>query len=201
MTRIINTVCEKCDLSCGLKGLECAQCFNLIKAISMTQWYVMYTKPRQEAVALDNLQRQNYSVFFPQARVRKRKAGQGTVEALEPLFPRYMFVNMEMGVDDFSKLRSTKGCVDLVKFGGKAATVPAELIELIRGEVDEHCVLNLSAITQLEVGGAVRVAEGPFEGLMGTIAKQKGEERVIVLLKVLGAERSVELKRDQLDKA
>lgn len=42
---------------------------------TMAQWYVMYTKPRQEIVALENLQRQNYSVFFPQARVQKRRAG------------------------------------------------------------------------------------------------------------------------------
>lgn len=150
---------------------------------------------------MDNLQRQNYSVFFPQVHVSKRKTGQGMVKVLEPLFPRYMFVNMKTGVDDFSKLRSTKGCVDLVKFGGKAATVPSGLIALIQSQADENSVLDLSALEQLEVGGAVRVAEGPFEGLMGTIAKKKGDERVIVLLNVLGAERNVELKRNQLDKA
>lgn len=167
----------------------------------MAQWYVMYTKPRQEAVALENLQRQNYTVFYPQARVQKRKPGKGTVQVVEPLFPRYMFVSLEMGVSDFSKLRSTKGCVDLVKFGGKASTVPLELIELIQGQAGEDAVLDFSAFNSLEVGGAVRVAEGPFEGLLGTIASQKSEQRVIVLLNVLGGERSVELKRNQLDKA
>jgi transcriptional antiterminator RfaH len=168
---------------------------------TMAQWYVMYTKPRQESVALENLQRQNYSVFFPRARVQKRKAGQGSVQVVEPLFPRYMFVNLEVGVDDFSKLRSTKGCMDLVKFGGKPAIVPLELIGLIQGQVDGDFVLDLLALNRLEVGGEVRVAEGPFEGMMGKIAAQKSDQRVIVLLNVLGAERSVELARSQLDKA
>ncbi|MCR2745189.1 transcription termination/antitermination protein NusG [Limnobacter parvus] len=167
----------------------------------MANWYVMYTKPRQEAVALDHLQRQNYTVFYPQARVQKRKAGQGSVQVVEPLFPRYMFVNLEVGVDDFSKLRSTKGCMDLVKFGGKPAIVPGDLIDLIQNQTDDENILNLAALNDLEVGGVVRVAEGPFEGLMGTIAKKKSEERVIVLLHVLGAERSVELSRNQVDKA
>lgn len=167
----------------------------------MTNWYVMYTKPRQEAVALENLQRQNYTVFYPQARVQKRKAGQGSVQVVEPLFPRYMFLNLEVGVDDFSKLRSTKGCMDLVKFGGKPAMVPCELIHLIQDQTDDENILNLAALNNLEVGGSVRVAEGPFEGLMGTIAKKKSDERVIVLLHVLGAERSVELSRNQVDKA
>lgn len=168
---------------------------------TMAQWYVMYTKPRQEAVALDNLQRQNYTVFYPQARVQKRKAGKGSVQVVEPLFPRYMFLSLEMGVDNFSKLRSTKGCMDLVKFGGKPSCVPAELIALIQSQTDDDNVLNLSALNDLELGGAVRVAEGPFEGLLGTIAQKKSEERVIVLLHVLGAERSVELSRNQIDKA
>ncbi|MCE2746748.1 MAG: transcriptional activator RfaH [Burkholderiales bacterium] len=167
----------------------------------MKYWYVMYTKPRQEVVALENLQRQNYSVFFPQARVQKRKTGQGTVQVVEPLFPRYMFIHLEVGVSDFSKLRSTKGCVDLVKFGGKPAVVPRELIELIQGEVDSDSVLDLLKLNQLQVGGEVRVAEGPFEGLIGKIAANKSDERVIVLLNVLGAERSVELARNKLEKA
>ena len=45
------------------------------------------------------------------------------------------------------------------------------------------------------------MAEGPFEGMMGKIASQKSDQRVVVLLNVLGAERNVELARSQLDKA
>ncbi|MBU0783583.1 MAG: transcriptional activator RfaH [Gammaproteobacteria bacterium] len=165
----------------------------------MAKWYVMYTKPRQEHMALENLQRQNYTVFYPQARVLKRKAGKGSTAVVEPLFPRYMFVNLEVGVSDFSKLRSTKGCMDLVKFGGKPSTVPAELIELIQSQIDGECVIDLAKLPELEVGSGVRIAEGPFEGLMGTIASQKSDERVIVLLNILGAERSVELQRNQID--
>jgi transcriptional antiterminator RfaH len=167
----------------------------------MSQWYVMYTKPRQEVVALENLQRQNYSVFFPQARLQKRKAGQGSAQVVEPLFPRYMFIHLQVGVSDFSKLRSTKGCVDLVKFGGKPSVVPQELVELIQSQVDCDSVLDLLTLNELEVGGLVRVAEGPFEGMLGKIASRRSDQRVIVLLNVLGAERSVELARSYLDKA
>lgn len=35
---------------------------------------------------------------------------------------------------------------------------------------------------------------------MGTIASSKSDARVIVLLNILGAERTVELKRSQVDK-
>jgi len=88
-----------------------------------------------------------------------------------------------------------------VKFGGKPSVVPVELIELIQQQVDSESVLDLLKLTELEVGVNVRVAEGPFEGMMGKIAAQKSDQRVVVLLNVLGAERSVEVARSQLDKA
>lgn len=167
----------------------------------MSQWFVMYTKPRQEAVALDNLERQQYRVFFPKAKVRKRKSGRPATEVIEPLFARYMFVKLESGVDDFSKLRSTKGCVDLVKFGGKPTPVPEELIELIQAQVDESDQLDLAKVVLPAVGSVVRVEEGPFEGLLGTIASHKSADRVLVLLNVLGAERRVELGAVQVQNA
>jgi transcriptional antiterminator RfaH len=88
-----------------------------------------------------------------------------------------------------------------VKFGGKPSVVPIELIELIQHQLDSDSVLDLLKLNELEVGGEVRVAEGPFEGMMGKIAARKSDQRVIVLLNVLGAERSVELAQSQLDKA
>ena len=79
--------------------------------------------------------------------------------------------------------------------------VPVELIELIQHQVDSDSVIDLLKLNALEIGGEVRVAEGPFEGMMGKIASQKSDQRVVVLLNVLGAERNVELARSQLDKA
>ncbi|HEY1057342.1 MAG TPA: transcriptional activator RfaH [Limnobacter sp.] len=166
---------------------------------SMAQWYVMYTKPRQEALAVENLERQHYRVFYPQASLRKRRSS-GVVEVVESLFPRYLFVRLESGVDDFSKLRSTKGCIDLVKFGGKAAPVPDALVDWIQRQLAEDGLIHLENMgNPHEVGSRVRVAEGPFEGLMATIAQHKGADRVLVLLNVLGAERRVVLSTTHLE--
>ncbi|MCQ8897409.1 transcriptional activator RfaH [Limnobacter humi] len=164
----------------------------------MAHWYVMYTKPRLETQAVENLERQNYRVFYPQARVRKRRST-GLAEVVEPLFPRYLFVRLESGVDDFSKLRSTKGCIDLVKFGGKATPVPQALVDLIQSQLADDGLLHLEALNGMpKVGSSMRVADGPFEGLMATIAQHKGADRVLVLLNVLGGERRVVLSATQL---
>lgn len=166
----------------------------------MNNWYVVYTKPRLEAVAVDNLQRQGFGVFFPRARQKKRKAG-GMQLVVEPLFPRYLFVQLQAGVHDFAKLRSTKGCIDLVRFGGKATPVPSDLITLIASQLDDESVMNLDArAPALAEGQEVRVEAGPFEGLVGRVAALKSADRVLLLLNVLGAERPVEIHTDNLGK-
>ena len=83
---------------------------------SAASWYVVATKLRQETVALQNLKRQSYEVFLPQITLRKRRRGKWQ-EVIEPLFPGYLFVALEAGVDDAAPIRSTLGCVGLVRFG------------------------------------------------------------------------------------
>lgn len=62
-------------------------------APSTESWYLVHAKPRQEDVALANLERQGYACYLPQMRierVRRRKAEVAT----EPMFPRYLFVRL-----------------------------------------------------------------------------------------------------------
>ena len=54
-------------------------------------WYAVFCKPRQEAVAEENLQRQGFHVYLPRTRIRHRRRGQW-VNAIEALFPRYVFI-------------------------------------------------------------------------------------------------------------
>lgn len=52
-------------------------------------WYVVHTRPKQELIALTNLQQQAYECYLPQMsieRIRRRKAEIVT----EPMFPRYL---------------------------------------------------------------------------------------------------------------
>lgn len=156
------------------------------------QWYVVYTKPKNELVALENLQNQGFHVYFPRARLKKRRAG-GLAVVVEALFPRYLFVQLEKGVHNFSKIRSTRGCVDLVKFGYETSPVPDGLIEAMQARHDDEGLFNLLIPAQLPPGSAVQVQTGPFEGLIGELCKYKSADRVLVLLNVVGQRNVVEL--------
>lgn len=155
-------------------------------------WYVVATKPRQEAVAEEHLMRQGYPTFLPTLRLRKRQRGKWQ-EVTEPTFPGYVFVGLEPGRDDMAPIRSTQGCRDLVRFGQQPAIVPEQIMQALR----------LSANTQLSPaeqrkdpfssGDLVTIEEGPFEGLSAIYCMKKGADRVQLLISLLGGAQRVDI--------
>jgi transcriptional antiterminator RfaH len=160
------------------------------------QWFVVQTKPRKESVASENLERQGYTAYCPKITISKRRK-QRWCQIVEPLFPRYLFVKLEVGEDDFSPIRSTLGVQNLVRFGEKTAVMPEQVIEAIRSQ--EHCFLDQCANhPDWKAGDTVEIIEGPFAGLKGVFQTKNGEERAIVLLKLLGRDSCVSVNVDTL---
>src|SRR3989338_8629396 len=96
----------------------------------LSDWYLLYTKPRSEQVAELNLKRQGYRSYLPFTLERRRH--QGTYHLIKtPMFPRYLFIQLNKETDNWSPIRSTKGVTDLVRFGGCPAKVPNDLIETL----------------------------------------------------------------------
>jgi transcriptional antiterminator RfaH len=59
-----------------------------------TAWYLIHTKPRQEHIALTNLERQGYTCYLPLLRVEKIRRRKAEVVS-EPMFARYLFVRLD----------------------------------------------------------------------------------------------------------
>lgn len=163
-------------------------------------WYVVYCKPRLEASAFENLQNQGFAAFYPQVKQRKRKAS-GMTEVVESMFPRYLFVELEKGVHDFTKLRSTRGCVDLVRFGGQPTAVPSGFVDALRTQLGDAQVMDLTVAQQakLKAGSKVRLLDGAFEGLVAEIAELKADDRALLLMEVMGGARKVEVNLNNIE--
>lgn len=168
----------------------------------MSIWYAVYTKPREEERAFENLCNQHFDALLPLMRSKRRVAGKSR-QVVQAMFPRYLFVALEAGTDNFSKIRSTRGCVDLVKFGGLPATVPTEFVDELKafqGQFQDQ-IIDLSATEpKVGLGQQVSVMEGPFQGLMGEVCDLKANDRVVVLLELLGGKRKVEFKLEDIEK-
>lgn len=133
-------------------------------------WYLIHSKPRQEARALENLQRQGYEAWLPMLTVEKIRRGR-LVQVTESMFSRYLFIQLDAVSSNWAPIRSTLGVSRLVTFGSVPASVPDELIEALRNAPAEDPQRLLAP------GEEVLFVDGPLQGLRGIFQQHDGEAR------------------------
>jgi transcriptional antiterminator RfaH len=151
----------------------------------MNTWFVVHSKPRQESEAQRQLERQGYPVYLPRLCLpRLRRARWHDVT--EPLFPRYLFVGLNVGEQSLAPIRSTRGVACVLRFGDHYAEVPATLLDTLRQRANPEGLHTLNT-APFHPGARVRIVAGPFEGLEAVFDKESGPDRARVLLEVLGS--------------
>jgi len=160
-------------------------------------WFAVVTKPRSEVIALEHLSRQGYNCLLPRTRRVRRCAG-GMKTRVECLFPNYLFLRVDTRQTSLAPVRSTRGARGVVRFGGVPAEVPEAVIQSIRQRMDgEDGFVRLDS-PQLSPGQAVRLTDGPLSGFEGVFILNEGEDRVRLLLHLLGTSRQVTVPIDHL---
>jgi transcriptional antiterminator RfaH len=163
----------------------------------MKNWYLIYTKPKQESIAKDNLERQSYSVYLPMAVVRRKRRGK-SVRVIEAMFPRYLFIHLSEKTDDWGPIRSTIGVSSLIRFGIDPAKIPQTLIDALIARENSEGIHELP-VKDFEQGQEVVISEGPFEGYEALFATHEPKERVSLLLKIAGKTIKIQLKQDLIE--
>ena len=166
-------------------------------ALSTVSWYLVHTKPRQEDIALANLERQGYECYLPQMRierVRRRKAEVAT----EPMFPRYLFIRLDSSDQgkSWSPIRSTLGVSQLVHFGARAAKVDNTLVDFLRQRER-----SLPTEVMFHSGDSVVITDGPFAGIEAIYQTADAERRAFILLEILAKPVSMHIDAGRLRKA
>lgn len=150
-------------------------------------WYLVQCKPQETTRAQEHLCNQGYETFLPlieQERIRRRKR----VKVIEPLFPGYLFIHLDAVADNWQPIRSTRGVLRLVSFGGLPLPVGDGLIAAIKQRCD-----TVQTKTALEKGDSVRIVEGAFSNLEAIFDSFDGEERVVILLNLLQQQQRISL--------
>lgn len=151
-------------------------------------WYCVYTQPRKESLAAENLEIQSYQCFLPTITKTVRHARKST-RIKAALFPRYLFVHVDIGVRAWRPIRSTIGVTELVLQNERPKPVPNGVVERLLAAVNDDGHVDFR--DDIEVGQDVRLLSGPFFNLVGTLQRMDDRGRVEVLLTILGGERSV----------
>jgi len=164
------------------------------------RWYAVCCKPRQEAVAEENLLRQGFQVYLPRIRMRQRRRG-AWIDAVEVLFPRYIFIRIDPKRRSTASVRSTRGAVGMVRFGGQPAVVPDAVMDALREREDAASGMHEDKRPLFNAGDAVKLVDGPLAGMEAVFTEQDGDKRVIVLLELLGKANKVTVSRDWIARA
>lgn len=162
------------------------------------RWYVVHTQPASEERAGLHLATQGYTIFYPRFRKTVRHARKSTCK-LAALFPGYLFVKLDTSRDRWRSINGTRGVIRLLTLGDKPQPAPVGVVEDLQAQTDSHGAFVLAPA--LCVGQRVRIAEGPFANLVGTLQRLDGADRVQVLLDILGRSVPATLQGAMLDPA
>lgn len=163
-------------------------------------WYLVHTKPRKETVAEENLERQGYEVYLPLINQQRRRY-ERWVQIIEPLFPRYLFIRLRPGYDNMGPVRYTSGVQNFVRFTEEPAIVPGVVVDSIKRATDTRTGLHIPKRLAFQRGDTVMIEKGPLANLQAIVWGESGEERVLILLKMLGRETVLTVSRNLLDLA
>ena len=150
----------------------------------MRAWYVVNTLPHQEARADQNLRRQNYTTLLPVTR-RTRRHARRLDTVLTPLFPGYLFVELDLENQSWSSINSTFGVKRLLCGGERPTELQRDFVTALQETIGEDGVASIPA-PELTPGQQVRISSGPFADCIAAVLHLSPGERVKLLLNVLG---------------
>mgnify|MGYP000529931269 CR=1 FL=1 len=155
----------------------------------MKRWYAVYCKPKEDERAELHLNRQSFEVFRPKHWVRRKRRGQMTT-LIESLFPRYLFIHLDDVAENWAPIRSTRGVAGLVSWGSTIPSLPDPVINCLLDNVDDDgCIPTPPA--DYKAGDKLAIKSGPFAGYEGLFYARRDEERVMLLLEVMGQQQRV----------
>jgi transcriptional antiterminator RfaH len=158
------------------------------------RWYVAMTLPRRERLAATQLDNQRYRSFLPIQLETRRHARKFTT-VLAPVFPRYVFVILDVDRQRWRSVNGTVGVQRLITDGERPLPVAPGVVETLVQSSGHHGAL-IYRVDELAVGDRVKLVSGPFAGSLGVLQRLDGAGRVQILLALLGGSVKVSAARD-----
>jgi len=158
----------------------------------MKRWYAVYTRTGMERMALGNLELQGYAAYLPlRAKERRHARTVDTIKA--PLFPRYLFVALDMATDGWRAINGTYGVSYLVTMGERPSAVPSGIVEAIRNRENDEGLVEVAEPCPYSEGEVVAITRGALADQTAIFKCGDDRQRVTLLLSLLGREMEVRL--------
>ena len=149
-------------------------------------------------MAARNLARQGCDVFLPLMEQTRRAAQQFRTE-LRPLFPGYLFVGLREQAPSWRTLNSTHGVSRGVSLDGTYRPVPEALISQLQDQCDEAGVFR--AQDTFRLGDVVQIQTGPFASFLAEVEDMAPDQRIWVLIDLMGQKSRIAVDHQDLRRA
>ena len=145
-------------------------------------WYVIRTEPRAEYLAVSELGRDGFEVFFPRVNTAFHRLGHTDT----PLFPGYIFLRWDPENEGWPSFRLAHRVSGWVSFEGVVPVVPDEVITELSRRVDE-ITGGEGLWRRFRRGEKVRVVSSTLDSLGEVVEEAKSPHaRAKVLLQFMG---------------
>ena len=158
----------------------------------MNRWYVANTRAKDEHRAALNLRRQGFVVYL-RCYSKRRSHARRIDYVRAALFPKYVFINLNLDDSHWACINSTRGIHHLITVGNRPSQVPFGIVEEIKSREGEGGLVSLNRQFNIKKGDRVTVTSGAFCDQSGIFERQDDENRIVILLQLLGREIKVSL--------
>ena len=166
------------------------------------EWYVENTVTGYEykvkeklEMMINSMELHNniYRVVVPEQKVVEIKNGVKK-ERVKKMFPGYVLIEMVMSDEAWYIVRNTQGVTGFIGSSGKGAKpIPLEPSE-VDSILDSMGLSRIDATKELEKGKKVKITDGPFKSMIGTIVDvDMKTQKLNVKVDLFGQETSVEV--------
>ena len=174
------------------------------------KWYVVNTYSGHENKVKEKLEMRAESmglqdyifrVIVPEQTVVEEKDGV-TKEKVKKMFPGYILVEMVMSDEAWFVVRNTPGVTGFIGSSGKGAKpTPLQPYE-VETILNNMGISRIDAPNELKEGDKIKIIDGPFVGMSGTIESIDLENKIVnALVDLFGQETSIEVELKQIGRA
>ena len=163
----------------------------------MKHWYVVHTHANRELRASNNLLRQGFNVWLPQYRKKRRHAGRQEI-VLRPLFPRYLFVRVNILEERWRTILSTLGVSNLIGNTDGPFLIEDDVIDAIQKRAGDDGIFELMP-RKFVAGDKIKITSGPFAELEAIFHTVSDTDRALVLLNLMGRDVRTSVSRQDIE--
>jgi transcription antitermination factor NusG len=159
-------------------------------------WYAIHTKSRHEKWVAKQLEGKGIYTFLPLLQeIHGWSDRRSRVEV--PMFSCYAFVRIAQSSEERMKILRTPGVLSFVGNENQGTPIPEGEIENLRIAIREK--IACAVHPYIRVGQRVRVRGGSLDGIEGIIARQGGDQSLVLSVELLQRSISIRLEGYEIE--